>query len=68
MALTAQQRFGGIIVALMPLWVIGFMFVTNPDAISPLWTHVTGRVLLTISATLELLAFVFASRITKIEV
>jgi len=68
LALTAQQRFGGMLVGLMPLWVVGFFFVTNPKFISPLWTEPLGRILLIIGACLEAMAFVLMRRITKIEV
>ncbi len=68
LALTSQQRFGGLIVGLMPLWVVGFFLVTNPAFISPLWTEPLGRILLAIGISLEAVAFVLMRRITKIEV
>ena len=67
-ALTAQQRLGGMIVGLLPLWVLGFFSVASPDFISPLWEESTGRLLLGIGATMEVVAFVAMRRVMTIEV
>jgi tight adherence protein B len=66
--LTAQQRLGGIIVGLLPLWVIGFFSVADPEFISPLWEETTGRWLLAAGATMEAVAFLAMNKIMKIEV
>ena len=68
MALTAQQRLGGMIVGLLPLWVVGFFLVTNPDFISPLWEDPTGRILLATGAAMDAVAFVLMRYIMTIEV
>jgi tight adherence protein B len=68
LALTAQQRLGGMIVGLLPLWVVGFFLVTNPDFISPLWTEPTGRILLAAGASMDAVAFVLMRYIMTIEV
>jgi tight adherence protein B len=67
-ALTAQQRFGGMIVGLLPLWVVGFFAVADPDFISPLWEETVGRLILAAGATMEVVAFLVMNKITKIEV
>lgn len=67
-ALTAQQRLGGMIVSLLPLWVIGFFLVMDPEFISPLWTEPVGRLLLVIGASMEAVAFFGMRRILRIEV
>lgn len=67
-ALTAQQRLGGMIVGLLPLWVLAFFSVTNPDFISPLWTETTGRILLGAGLAMEAVAFFVMNRIMSIEV
>ena len=67
-ALTAQQRLGGMIVGLLPLWVLAFFSVTNPDFISPLWTEATGRMLLGAGLVMETTAFIVMRRIMSIEV
>ncbi len=67
-ALTAQQRLGGMIVSLLPLWVIGFFLVMDPEFISPLWRDPIGRLLLVIGAAMEAVAFFGMRRILRIEV
>lgn len=67
-ALTAQQRLGGLIVGLLPFWVVFFFLMTDPDFISPLWTDGVGRLLLAIGGGLEVLAFFVMRRIMTIEV
>ncbi len=67
-ALTAQQRLGGLIVGLLPIWVVVFFLLTDPEFISPLWTDSVGRLLLVIGGSLELLAFFVMRRIMSIEV
>lgn len=67
-ALTAQQRLGGMIVGLLPAWVVGFFMVVNPEFISPLWEEPLGRVFLAAGGLMELTAFVTMRRIMTIEV
>lgn len=67
-ALTAQQRLGGVVVGLLPIWVVGFLSVFDPDFISPLWTDPIGRLMAAGGLAMEGLAFLVMSRIMKIEV
>ena len=67
-ALTAQQRLGGMVVGVLPLWVVGFFLVANPDFISPLWEENIGRVLLAIGGAMELVALIAMRKIMSIEV
>ncbi len=67
-ALTAQQRLGGLIVGLLPAWVVGFFLVVNPEFISPLWEDSLGRLFLAAGAVMEVTAFVAMRRIMTIEV
>ncbi len=67
-ALTAQQRLGGMIVGILPVWVVGFFLVANPDFISPLWEENVGRVLLGLGACMEIVAMVAMRKIMSIEV
>jgi len=68
LALTAQQRLGGLIVGLLPLYVVGFFLVADPGFIAPLWNEPVGRVLLLIGVSMESLAFLVMRRILAIEV
>jgi tight adherence protein B len=68
MALTAQQRLGGVIVALLPLWIVGFFLVADPDFISPLWEEQAGRILLVVGAAMDGAAFFLMRYFMTIEV
>lgn len=67
-AMTAQQRFGGMIVGLLPLWVIAFFAATAPDFVAPLWEEPLGRVFLVTGALMEIVAFFVMRQVLKIEV
>jgi tight adherence protein B len=67
-ALTAQQRLGGMIVGVLPVWVVVFFLIANPDFISPLWEESVGRLLLALGATMEVVAFFAMRKIMSIEV
>ncbi|MEX0781863.1 MAG: type II secretion system F family protein [Dehalococcoidia bacterium] len=67
-ALTAQQRFGGIIVGLLPLYVIGLFSVANPEFISPLWEETAGRILFGVAVVLEIVGVFLMRRVMAIEV
>jgi tight adherence protein B len=68
LALTAQQRLGGLIVGLLPLYVVGFFLVSDPGFIAPLWHEPVGRILLFIGGSMESVAFLVMRRILSIEV
>jgi tight adherence protein B len=68
LALTAQQRLGGLIVGLLPLYVVGFFLVSGPGFIAPLWHEPVGRILLVIGGSMESVAFLVMRRILAIEV
>lgn len=67
-SLTAEQRFGGTVVGLLPLWVLGFFYLFDPSFISPLWEESVGRLILGGGAMLELVAFFLMRRIVAIDV
>jgi tight adherence protein B len=67
-ALTAQQRLGGMVVGVLPVWVVGFFLVANPDFISPLWKDSVGHILLAAGSAMELVAFFAMRKIMAIEV
>jgi tight adherence protein B len=67
-ALTAQQRFGGIIIGLLPFWVIGFFLVADPEFISPLWEETAGRIMLGLAAVFEVVGIFLMRQVMKIEV
>jgi tight adherence protein B len=68
LALTAQQRFGGLIVGLLPAWVLGFFAIADPDFIAPLWEERLGQQLLVAGISMEIVGFIIMRRILRIEV
>jgi tight adherence protein B len=66
--LTAQQRLTGIVIALMPVAVGGMFLVISPDYIKPLFTVPMGRMMLGVSAFLEVIGVTVIRRILAIEV
>ncbi len=67
-SLTAEQRFGGAIVGLLPLWVIAFFLLVDPAFISPLWETSPGRLILAAGLAMEAVAFLIMRRIVAIDV
>jgi tight adherence protein B len=66
--LTAQQRLTGIVIALMPVAVGGLFMVVSPAYIKPLFTVPIGRMMLGVSAFLEIIGVTIIRRILSIEV
>lgn len=67
-ALTAQQRFGGMVVGALPIWIAGFFLVVDPKFISPLWTDTAGRIILVIAISMEIVAVFAMRKVMAIEV
>ncbi|MBF6599663.1 MAG: type II secretion system F family protein [Dehalococcoidia bacterium] len=66
--LTAQQKLTGIVIGLLPIG-IGILFeIMSPGYISPLFTTTLGKILIAISAVLEVIGVLVIQRILNIEV
>jgi len=65
---TAQARFSGYIVGLMPLFLIGAISLLNPDYLNELISTPLGIVLLIMAFSMELAGFLVIRRIVAIEV
>ena len=68
LALTAQGRLSGVILALLPVALAGFMAVVNPGYLRPLIDEPLGRLALAIAGGLELLGFLIIRRLVDIKV
>lgn len=66
--LTAQQRLTGIVIALLPVGVGGLFLVISPEYIKVLFTDPLGRIMLGVSAFLEVIGVTIIRRILSIEV
>ena len=67
-ALTAEGRLSAYILGGLPFGIAGFVSITNPDYLEPLYTTLPGLVMLAVAGTLMLVSFFFMARIIKIEV
>jgi tight adherence protein B len=66
-ALTAQSRLGGIIVALLPIAVLGMFSIMNRQYADALFFDPTGVTLLKIAAGLDLTAFIIIRRLLRLD-
>lgn len=66
--LTAQKKFEGKIISLMPFAILLFLNLVSPDYLEPLYTTLTGRVVMTAALCGLVLAFFMTERMTDIEV
>lgn len=66
-ALTAQSRLGGLIVALLPVVVLGMFSIINRPYADALFFDPTGVMLLKIAAVLDLTAFVVIRRLLRMD-
>lgn len=67
-ALTASQRFTGLILSLYPVFLCILFFIIMPDVWKVLFTEGFGRFLLIIAGVLQVLGIVTIRRILKLEV
>jgi tight adherence protein B len=66
--LTAQQKLTGIVIGLLPI-VIGVLFqIMSPGYINPLFSSLTGQMMLGTAVVLEVVGIMVIQRILNIEV
>lgn len=68
MALTAQGRASGWVLALLPIALAAILSVMNPSYLAPLWEDQIGRLAIGAALVLELIGFIVIKRIVDIEV
>jgi Flp pilus assembly protein TadB len=66
-ALTSQQRFGAIVVTVLPFIITGLLNVMLPDPFARLFTTPAGRLLLGLAITMDAVAFIAIRRLSRIE-
>jgi tight adherence protein B len=66
--LTAQGKLSGLIVGLLPVVLCAFLYSANPNYMKDLFSTVTGRWLLVIAGTLQLMGVLIIARIVNIKV
>ncbi|MCL5291158.1 MAG: type II secretion system F family protein [Actinobacteria bacterium] len=67
MAETAQARFSGKVVGLLPVIIIGIIFLIDPNYLAPLFETTSGLFLLGLAAIAELSGFAIINRLLKID-
>ena len=66
--LTAQKRFEGKIISLMPVVIILFLNLVSPDYMEGLYATLTGRVVMTVALFVIGYSYHLINKLTKIEV
>ena len=66
--LTAQGRISGLIVGLLPLFLLAVMMALNPGYTGVLFTHPLGRTMLVLAALAEVTGWLLIKRITGIRI
>ena len=67
-ALTASQRFTGLVLSLYPLFLAALFFALAPETWKVLYEDSLGRILLVSAAVLQVMGMVTIRRILKLEV
>jgi tight adherence protein B len=65
---TAQARISGFILALLPVGVALRIGVLNPEYIKPLWYESSGRFLIALAVTLQILGVLAIRKIIRIKI
>ncbi|MCI1930724.1 MAG: type II secretion system F family protein [Clostridia bacterium] len=65
--LTAQGRMSGIVIGLLPVFIILFLMILNPDYFISFFESLIGKIMLGISVFMELIGFFIINKIVDIE-
>lgn len=68
LALTAQGRMSGIVLAALPFGVAVILSIINPDYLKPLYTEPLGKMAIAGAAIMEIIGFIVISKIVNIKV
>lgn len=67
-AITYQKKIEGRVIGTMPVVLLIFLNIFSPDYISPLYSGLSGRMIMTFALVLTVFAFAMIEMITNIEV
>jgi tight adherence protein B len=65
---TAQARLSGFILSLLPIGVAVIVGIMNPEYLKPLWFEKTGRIMIAIAVTLQILGMLAIRKIIRIKI
>lgn len=68
MALTAQGRMSGIVLALLPVALGVFLTTVSPDYMRPLFEETTGQIAIGVAVVMEIIGFLVIRKIVDIKV
>lgn len=67
-AITYQKKIEGRVIGSMPVVLLIFLNIFSPDYISPLYSGLSGHIIMTLALVLTICAFAMIERITNIEI
>ena len=65
---TAQARLSGFILSLLPIGVAILIWILNPEYLKPLWLERTGRIMIAVAVTLQILGMLAIRKIIRIKI
>jgi tight adherence protein B len=65
---TAQARLSGFILSLLPIGVAVLIWILNPEYLKPLWFERTGRFMIAVAVTLQILGMLAIRKIIRIKI
>ena len=65
---TAQARLSGAILAFLPIGIAVLIGIFNPEYMKPLWLERTGRIMIAVAVTLQILGMLAIRKIIRIKI
>jgi tight adherence protein B len=65
---TAQARMSGLILSLLPIGVAVLIGILNPEYLKPLWFERTGKIMIAVAVTLQILGMLAIRKIIRIKI
>lgn len=65
--LTAQGRMSGIVIGLLPVFIILLLMILNPDYFMSFFEATVGKIMLSVCVAMELIGFIIINKIVDIE-
>jgi tight adherence protein B len=65
---TAQARMSGIVLSLLPIGVAVIIGILNPEYLKPLWLERTGKIMIAVAVTLQILGMLAIRKIIRIKI
>lgn len=66
--LTAQARFSGYIIVLLPIGLAAFLYFVQPSYFDPMFKETVGKIMMAVGATSMLIGIVIIQKMVQIEI